>query len=74
MEGRGKMFLLPHAREEEVRWWSGYVGKDGQSCHNHHHSTFTAPNYLNKNNKEVDKGETREDGKLNKVATHGFPP
>ena len=36
--------------------------------------SINCPKYLSRNNKEVDKGETREDGKLNKVATHGFFP
>ena len=59
MEGHGRMFLLPLTREEEVHWWSGYMGKDGQSYHNHHHSALTTPTTSTKTIKRL----TREDGK-----------
>ena len=48
------------------------MDKDGQSYHTHHHSALTAPTNKNKTLNRLD--EIREDGKLNKVVTHGFSP
>ena len=78
--GEWRVFLLPHASEEEsllVEWAREQeadspttplpktITASTTSSHNH-------LNYSTKTLKRLD--ETREGGKQNKVATHGFPP
>ena len=67
-----RVFLMPHVSEEEsllVEW------ARGQGLTVLPHPPLLSNNFpqlLNKTLKWLD--ETREDGKSNKVETHGFPP
>ena len=58
--GRMNHFFCPTRVKRRGYWWRGHVGKDGQSCHTHHHPAITAPTNQNKTLKRLD--ETREYG------------
>ena len=52
----GECFFCPTRVKRRGCWWSGNVGKDGQSCHTHHHSAITTSTNNNKTNiKEVEE-------------------
>ena len=72
VERKWRVFLLPHVSEEEsllVEW------ARGQGLTVQPHPPLLSNNFPQLLNKTLNRlDETREDGKLNKVVTHGFHP